>query len=227
MLALCAGAATAADACDVVAACSALAWATGAGGRPQLRGRGRDPRGLDRNGQHLPGVDAVRPPDLVPVGPVQDRPRARVVVDLPGDRAEGVAGPDGVLGGPARRRLEHGRLGCAATGWIAASSSALVTFHDCPADSEWPESVLARAGLGIIWADKVIAAATPRRAGAAAYDSRWEMRKFCWFLAMAAQRAPSREVRAHWEGRTGNVLARSPPWPSERLTSRKRKCIMR
>ena len=71
---------------------------------------------------------------------------------------------------------------CAATGWIAASSWALETCHDCPADSEWRESVLARAGLGIIWADKVIAAATPSRAGAAAYDSRWEMRKFVGFL---------------------------------------------
>ena len=65
--------------------------------------------------------------------------------------------------------------GLRAIGWIAASSWALETCNDWAADPTCGVVVLANAGLAVIEADKVIAAATPMRAGAAANGSRLEM----------------------------------------------------
>jgi hypothetical protein len=58
----------------------------------------------------------------------------------------------------------------------------LATRHDWPADAMCGVSVLANAGPGVIEADKVIAAATPMRAGAAANGSRLEMANFVRLL---------------------------------------------
>src|SRR6185437_15304945 len=67
-------------------------------GRPEDRRRGRDLGRLGRDGQYLPDADHVRVPDLLVVGPVEDRPVTRVVVGALRDAAEGVAGLDRVAG---------------------------------------------------------------------------------------------------------------------------------
>ena len=188
-------------------------WAgagAGAAGRRPAQGAGRDLRGLDRERSSTsPALDLVGPVDLAPVGPVKDGPLVRTVVRSAGDRAERVARPDGVIGGLAPPPCAVA-VCCAATGWIAAINWALAIFHDCPADSVWRVIVLANAGLGVIWADKVNRRRHPGRGRARRrMTARLEMREFVRFLRAVPKGLLLREVRAHWEGRTGTwCLAR-------------------
>src|SRR5579859_6718766 len=67
--------------------------------RAELCGRARDVGGLRRDGQHLPDIDVVGPANLATVAVEDDRPGVRVVVEVPGDRGQRVAGPDRVRAG--------------------------------------------------------------------------------------------------------------------------------
>jgi hypothetical protein len=77
--------------------------------------------------------------------------------------------------------------------------------------------VLTDACAGVTCADKAIAAATPRRAGAAALVRRFDLRAD--LLRGQPKGLLPAKFALTWKAYAGDV-GRSPPLPSERLTSR-------